>query len=426
METNGTSAIVPAEQQPANILSIPRSFFLMTEEQFKRIQFMAKMYAASSFNAGDDKKTEGDYFILMIKGVELGMSLTAAVEFISVIKGKPCIDGKGMLALIRNSPKCKSITIDSQADYCSVTGTRADSGDTHTEIFTIEDAQKFKVYEKGSWIPLADRHQWKSQPKTMLKWRAVAAFGRAFFSDVIGGLYSKEEMLEGDAAVSDSGEMTAITTPKKWFEEERALHELSERSFTAGIIKERNGKGVIELEALIAPNTWADYADRASAATAIKRADEARKAQQAAPAVAIPTTADVLAIVGNAEEPPPPEYTDDYLPVQRGNPLADAGGIITTNKVEYNGKDVCVRLPNNRVVPCGDKTAFIEWLDKSEVGFAAMNDVPNWKADAKNPKKEYTLSSDIHVRYEMAGSAYSLVSIEVVAEPVPMGGVLIS
>lgn len=203
-----SAAIIPAEQ-PANILSIPRSFFLLTDEQFKRIQFMAKMYAASSFNAGDDKKTEGDYFIIMIKGMELGMSLTAAVEFISVIKGKPCIDGKGMLALIRNNPKCGGIEIDSQDESCTVTGRRADTGDTHSETWTLDDARKFLVWEKGSLKPLADRQQWRSQPKTMLKWRAVAAFARALFSDVIGGLYSKEEMLEGEVVVTDNGEMNA-------------------------------------------------------------------------------------------------------------------------------------------------------------------------------------------------------------------------
>jgi hypothetical protein len=129
----------------------------------------------------------------------------------------------------------------------------------------------------------------------------------------------------------------------------------------------------------------------------------------------------LVASVGNSEEPPPPDYNDDYLP--HVSQVPNAGGIVTTRAVEYNGKQVYVRIPNtNNVIPCGDKAAFIGWLDKSEVGFAAMNEVATWKGDTTNPKKEFTLSSDINVRWELTNNAYVLVSIDVVSEPVPMGG----
>lgn len=84
-----------------------------------------------------------------------------------------------------------------------------------------------------------------------------------------------------------------VEAPKVWHDE-RALHELSERSFTAGYITERNGKGVAELVTMIAPKTWDDFTDRNAAALAIKEIGEAAKAAKAAAKV----------------KPPEPEITE--------------------------------------------------------------------------------------------------------------------
>ena len=43
-------------------------------------------------------------------------------------------------------------------------------------------------------LGLADKDNWRKQPKVMRKWRAVAACARVVFSDVITGLYTPEEM----------------------------------------------------------------------------------------------------------------------------------------------------------------------------------------------------------------------------------------
>jgi hypothetical protein len=159
--------------------------------------------------------------------------------------------------------------------------------------------------------------------------------------------------------------------------------------------------------------------DPATAATASITTQEA--AAKLGKGDKTPIGREPVTIVGNSEEPPPPNYDDSYLP--HSSKVTNAGGNITTNKVEYNGKQVYVRIPNtNNVIPCGSKDGFIGWLDKSEVGFAAMNDVPAWKGDTTNPKKEFTLSSDIKVQYEVVNNVNVLVAIEVVSEPVPMGG----
>jgi hypothetical protein len=264
---------------------LPQSFFTMSREQFDRLNILSEMYAASSFNSAKRQMSKADFFIIMLKGVELGLSPTTAVDFISVINGKPCLDGKGMLALIYRSPQIEAVEIDSQEEYCAVTIKRRGM-EAHTEKFTIEDARKMRVFESGNWISLAERHAWKTMTRTMLKWRAVAAAARAYCPDIIGGLYTPEEM--GDAAASDaaalplpaaalplpaadtSASSVTVTSAPAWYETD-ALDRLVERSRARDYITP--DQGADDLLALLGEGvTWSDFASVTEAAEAIKAA----------------------------------------------------------------------------------------------------------------------------------------------------------
>lgn len=112
---------------------------------------------------------------------------------------------------------------------------------------------------------------------------------------------------EPDADADKHREEVGRKVTPKWFQEDRALHDLGERAFTAGLVKERNGKGVAEMEAMIAPKTWADYADRAAAAQAIKEIVEARR--QAA-AQSTSATEDTDSASQQPDKPAEPAITD--------------------------------------------------------------------------------------------------------------------
>lgn len=174
---------------------LPRSIFEMTEPEFNRLATLAKMYAVSSFS--QKAKKESDYFLIMMKGLELGLRPMTAVDFINIVQGVPVIDGKGMLALINSSLQLEDMTIDSQPDKCTVTMTR--KGRTpHTVIFDIDRARQ---------MGLANRDNYKKQPGTMLKWRAITDCARVVFPDVIGGLYTPEEIDPDGWTVQDDGSM---------------------------------------------------------------------------------------------------------------------------------------------------------------------------------------------------------------------------
>jgi len=205
----------------SNPWATARSIVTMTDDTVKRIKLLAQMFEASSFNNSRNPLKQGDYFLIMLKGLAVGLDPIIAVDFISVIQGKPVIDGKGLLALILNAKQrgdVEDIIIDSQEEYCAVTIKRR--GMTpHTETFTLADARRMKTttWESGQkkTIPLIEKDNWQQQPRTMLKWRAVAACARAHCADIIGGLYSKEEITDGDIEVLEDGTMNLLVPPPK-------------------------------------------------------------------------------------------------------------------------------------------------------------------------------------------------------------------
>ncbi|MDX2078776.1 MAG: recombinase RecT, partial [bacterium] len=130
-----------------------------------------------------------------------------AIDFISIVDGKPVVDGKGLLALVRfRRDIVEWVKIDSQPTFCTVTIKRKDE-EPASSTFTLEHAEKMSLMSKWNW---------KAQPQTMLKWRAVSQACREICSDIIGGLYTKEEISDGDMVVLEDGTMfTPELTPKR-------------------------------------------------------------------------------------------------------------------------------------------------------------------------------------------------------------------
>lgn len=132
---------------------------------------------------------------IMLKGYELGLSLTASFEFIHVVQGKPTLSPRGALALILQHPELESIKIEDKKDSCSVYMKRK-NGFEYTLEFTLEDARKADVVKPDSG--------WMKYPKNMLRWRAVGFCADVVFPDVIGGMKRADEM---GASISPEGDI---------------------------------------------------------------------------------------------------------------------------------------------------------------------------------------------------------------------------
>lgn len=164
-----------------------RSILTVSTEQLSRLKTLASMMHGSQLSYaknGSSKMSEGDIFIKMLKGVEVGLEPIASMDLIHIIQGKPTLSPQGMLALIWGSGLMESLNIVDDGKACKVTMKRT-GVPAHTEIFSVNDADK---------MGLSGRDGWQKQGAVMRKWRAVSACARIVFPDIIQGMYIPEEI----------------------------------------------------------------------------------------------------------------------------------------------------------------------------------------------------------------------------------------
>jgi hypothetical protein len=153
-------------------------------------------------------KTKEQAAAIILKGREIGVPPMAALAGISVIMGTPTISPQLMLSLIYSCNAFERFDIIESTEECCTVLMKRKGLPAHRETFSIEDARRLKSREDGKTVSLADKYNWRQQPKVMLRWRAISACARLVFPDVLDGLYTHEEK---GADVDESGEITRAT-----------------------------------------------------------------------------------------------------------------------------------------------------------------------------------------------------------------------
>jgi hypothetical protein len=186
-------------------LPVARSTRELTPSTWQMIEAVAPaMHQARLFGVSSPEQA----MAIMLKGYELGLSLTASFEFIQVVEGRPAISPRGALALILNSPVCAGVKVTEEPGKCTVWMKRT-SGFEYTVTWTIEDAKRAGVVKPGSG--------WEKYEANMLRWRAIGFCADVVFPDVIGGMKRTDELganitPEGDTIVEGTWQPSTPTT----------------------------------------------------------------------------------------------------------------------------------------------------------------------------------------------------------------------
>lgn len=114
--------------------------------------------------ANNPEQTQANVTTILWYGAELGLAPMQAIQSIYVVNGKPQMSGQLWLAKVREAGH-RVENVEHTNERCTIRITRGDTGEQWTETFTIEDARNAGLLGKGVW---------KSWPKRMLQWRAVA------------------------------------------------------------------------------------------------------------------------------------------------------------------------------------------------------------------------------------------------------------
>ncbi len=134
----------------------------------------------------------------IMTGRGLGLSAMQSLRGVYTVHGRPGIDAALMHALCLASPLCEKFSFvaeesdDTKATF--IAKRRGDDAVKHT--FTIEDAERMGVLDRGSDDKAKKDNNWNKVRKAMLRARAKSELARLVFPDLIFGMYSKEELEE--------------------------------------------------------------------------------------------------------------------------------------------------------------------------------------------------------------------------------------
>ncbi|MGY2703294.1 hypothetical protein [Nocardioides sp. HB32] len=225
---------LPAVQNaPTASLSV-----MPTDSEFDSIVRQAQMLARSTIvpksyqsqinpnNGHIIKDGAANVVVAALTGRTFGWDALTAMRNIHVIEGTASLKPEAMLGMIRG--RGHSVSIQRGDDRVTVTGKRADTGDTLTVTFSFDDAYRAGLCTRGQdGRPVAKSSNggvkpWQAYPIDMCQWRAVGALARGLFGDVVLGLgYSPEELganvtadgniVEGEVAAS---QVTPVERPE--------------------------------------------------------------------------------------------------------------------------------------------------------------------------------------------------------------------
>ncbi len=172
---------ITTTQEPAPLAIKTAATRELTPAIWRMIGEMAPvMYKAHLFGVTSDAQAAA----IMLKGYELGLSMTAAFEFIQVIQGKPALSPRGAMALLLSNPLVKGVTITRLDDGKKFTGYECrmerTTGFSFAGRFTLEDAQRAGLMKPDSG--------WAKYPENMCLWRAVGFAADVVFPDVTAGM----------------------------------------------------------------------------------------------------------------------------------------------------------------------------------------------------------------------------------------------
>lgn len=179
-ETNGkttpTTALEIRSPIPSTIAYEPRNF----DEAMR----LAVTYAKSNL-LGEVRSPEAA-LLVMACGADLGISPTAALRGIYIVKGRPFLSADLMVALcLRRTDLCEFFSCTEVNATSATYETKRKGAPVAKSTFTIDDARRAGL--------LKDDSAWLKYPQDMMRHRAAARLARMVYPDIVMGFNVPEE-----------------------------------------------------------------------------------------------------------------------------------------------------------------------------------------------------------------------------------------
>jgi hypothetical protein len=178
---------------------------IIPHAQVETIAAMARAVAASGYlstKGANHEQRVADAMFVMLYGVELGLPPITALRTIHVVDGKLVVSGQAMLSLmLRAGVRVQMPNPGEVRDSATVVVTRP-GGEPQAFTYTRAMAEAAGLVSKLNW---------QRYPSEMLCWRALSTAARFACPDIVGGLYTPDEI--ADVAVNEEGEIVEGAAP---------------------------------------------------------------------------------------------------------------------------------------------------------------------------------------------------------------------
>ncbi len=166
-------------------LALHRDPILDLAERAKSAQTVAALAVKSGLYKGSPESLA----ILILLGVELGLTPLQALRMIYVVEGRPTMSADGLVALCKSRPAVCAYfrLVETSAERATYETLRHGEPSPSSLTYTIEDAQRAGLAGKGPW---------RAHPAAMLRARCAAALARAVYPDLVAGIYEPGEVQE--------------------------------------------------------------------------------------------------------------------------------------------------------------------------------------------------------------------------------------
>ena len=172
---------------------------------FDDLWYFAQRYCDSGLAPSGMSRPE-TVIIALQKGYELGLKPLQSLESIAVINGRACIWGDIIPGMIRAKGVCEyirieeigeeptSLKLDEWSDNYGfrTSSKRKNTQEEYSYYFTVADAKIAGLWNKST--SSGKKSVWQSYPKRMLRNRSRNYCLRDLYSDVLGNMYTAEEI----------------------------------------------------------------------------------------------------------------------------------------------------------------------------------------------------------------------------------------
>ncbi|MFA5377596.1 MAG: hypothetical protein WC455_17730 [Dehalococcoidia bacterium] len=166
------TAIIKHEEKPLAIVPSAQNLRMLSQDLLNSGMFPAVKNVAGAIT-------------IIEYGRELGIPPVAALQTMSIVNGKLCMESKAILALFQNHGG--KIKIIERSKVRAKIEFSKNGNEPYVHEYTMEQAKTEQLAGKAMWTKI---------PETMLFWRAIATGIRAYDPGTMFGLYSKEEVVD--------------------------------------------------------------------------------------------------------------------------------------------------------------------------------------------------------------------------------------